>query len=198
MKTTTENIEKDLWNAMRIGNKKALDQLYLTYHPRLISYARKYTLDYDLVKDCIHTLFLYIWEKRDTLTEANHVGNYIVKSFQRNLIKQLLLTTSTVPDDKSLLKQRKTDFIQKSEEENIIDKEDNMIRIYELKKAIENLPKRQRSLIYFKFYEGLSYEEITEKTGITKRTAYNHLHRAIETLRKNDRLSDLTYLFILF
>ncbi len=34
-----------------------------------------------------------------------------------------------------------------------------------------------------RFYEGLSYEEIVQRTGLTHRTVYNKVHEAIKKLR---------------
>ena len=39
-------------------------------------------------------------------------------------------------------------------------------------------------LMMMKFYEGLSYDAIVLRTGLTHRTVYNKIHEAVETLRK--------------
>lgn len=50
--------------------------------------------------------------------------------------------------------------------------------------VINALPARQRELIMLKFYEGLSYEAITQKTGLTHRTVYNKIHEALYKIKQ--------------
>jgi len=48
---------------------------------------------------------------------------------------------------------------------------------------INALPARQRELIILKFYEGLGYEDIVRKTGLTRRTIYNKIHEALSKIK---------------
>lgn len=82
----------------------------------------------------------------------------------------------------------------------IIEQEESK-RILILKNAILDLPKRQRELIKLRYYHGLSYDEIAEKTQLTKRSIYNQIHTAIKSLKLNPniltirRVSALLFLF---
>jgi len=48
---------------------------------------------------------------------------------------------------------------------------------------INELPNRQKELIVLKFYEGLSYDEIVQKTGLSHRTVYNKIHEGLKKLK---------------
>ncbi|MDB5275708.1 MAG: polymerase sigma factor, sigma-70 family [Ferruginibacter sp.] len=48
---------------------------------------------------------------------------------------------------------------------------------------LNHLPARQKELIILKFYEGLSYEEIVQQTGLAPRTVYNKMHEALKKLK---------------
>jgi RNA polymerase sigma-70 factor (ECF subfamily) len=50
---------------------------------------------------------------------------------------------------------------------------------------VNSLPARQRELITMKFYEGLQYDAIVEKTGLTHRTVYNKIHEALNKIRQS-------------
>lgn len=179
-------IELQLWNSLRRGEQSALQKLYLTYYKGLLQYGVKFTTDRDILKDSINSTFLYFWEKRETLAEANHVGNYIFKSYQRQLAKDLKTkhpfeSLSTVDPASS------TDI---EDFKFVILQEENH-RMSALKAAILKLPKRQRELISLRYYEGLSYDEIAIKTDLTKRAVYNQIHTAINSLKKDTNILDL-------
>ena len=51
------------------------------------------------------------------------------------------------------------------------------------KSVIKKLTPRQREAIFFKFYENMSYEEISNILGITTKATYKLIARAITELR---------------
>lgn len=53
-----------------------------------------------------------------------------------------------------------------------------------LRVAIAQLTPRQVELIQLKFFEGLSYEQIAQRTSQSVKTAYNTVYDAIKMLRK--------------
>jgi RNA polymerase sigma-70 factor (ECF subfamily) len=52
-----------------------------------------------------------------------------------------------------------------------------------LAKAIDKLTKRQKEIIFLKFYSGLSYEEISEVTSIKNQSIRNITSNALKKLR---------------
>jgi RNA polymerase sigma-70 factor (ECF subfamily) len=50
--------------------------------------------------------------------------------------------------------------------------------------AIDQLSNRQKEIIYLKFYQNLSYEEVSEIMNINYQVARNLLHQAIKAMRK--------------
>lgn len=67
----------------------------------------------------------------------------------------------------------------------MIEDEITMIRIRELTHLIEDLPKRQKECIYLRFYEGMSYQEISDIMDIEIGSTYKLLYKAIEKLYEN-------------
>lgn len=186
-------LERELWDALRNGDQSALRKLYLSYYQSLLQYGLKYTNHRDTLKDSINSTFLYIWDKRASLSTANNVGNYIFKSYQRQLVRDLQQnqtfdTLSTIDNDEITYDAADFQLIMQQEE---------VQRVAFLKNAILKLPKRQRELIHLRYYEGLSYEEIALKTQLTKRTVYNQIHTAISTLKNDTDLQNLKKLLSL-
>jgi len=133
------------------------------------------------VKDTIQQLFLYLWEKRETIHTARNVKAYIITSFLRKLsddwkksgrISNLQIVHSEYAEDTA-----------PTPEECLINKDEHQNLNRLLFDYINELPTRQRELINLRFYEGLSYDEIVQQTGLSHRTVYNKIHEALKKLR---------------
>lgn len=179
--------ESLLWENFKNGDAGALFTIYELLYDDLRRNGLAITPDEDLVKDTINQFFLYLWDKRNTLQPPEHLKAYIIVSFRRKLIYDLKVYRKTTPltFDENLS--------EPSRLEHIIEDQSQLERQIRVKKAIDNLPKRQRELITLKYYEGLSYEEIADRTALSMRTIYNKLHEALKTLK-----GEILWFFILF
>lgn len=188
--------EQQLWGALCAGDQDALQKLYVSYYNGLLQYGLKYSDDRDTLKDSINSTFLYIWENRAGLSYANHVGSYIFKSYQRQLLKDL--NKNKVLEKLSLSGEWDADM--DIQDFQFIVQQEESIRMSLLKNAILKLPKRQRELIRMRYYEELSYDEIAKQTQLTKRAIYNQIHTAISTLKEDSSLLNLKQLlsFLIF
>ena len=52
-----------------------------------------------------------------------------------------------------------------------------------LRKTLSLLSKRQKEIIYLKYYQHLDHGQIAELMNITRQSVYNLLHEAIQKLR---------------
>ena len=67
-----------------------------------------------------------------------------------------------------------TEDQQPNPEEKLIRKDEQSHLFKLLMERINELPNRQKELITLKFYEGLTYQEIVQRTGLSHRTVYNN------------------------
>jgi RNA polymerase sigma factor (sigma-70 family) len=81
-------------------------------------------------------------------------------------------------------------------EESIIYYENESAIKQELQGTISKLTSRQREAIFLKFYERLSYEEISIVMGISVKSTYKIMARSLGFLREN--LSKSDFLLLLF
>src|ERR1043165_2240989 len=79
------NNDETLWRGLKQGDKEMFLALYKRYYHCLLFIGLKEIKDAQLVKDTIQQLFLYLWEKRETINEAMNVKSYLVTSFLRKL-----------------------------------------------------------------------------------------------------------------
>ena len=183
MSQTAIHTDNLCWERLLQGDKEALYELYTRYYHTLLFIGLKNSHDSDLVKDVIQQQFLYLWEKRNTLMAAKNVRSYLIISFLRRLTSDWVKARRTINLEVAWSKKEEEGF-ETSWEETLIIKDEHEAMSKHLMAVINALPARQRELILLKFYEGLSYDAITQKTGLTHRTVYNKIHEALCTIKQ--------------
>ncbi|MDR6559922.1 MULTISPECIES: sigma-70 family RNA polymerase sigma factor [unclassified Arcicella] len=180
MEPTNKHIA--LWKSFQEGDSKALGQLANNHYKILFNYATKFTKDRELIKDCIQDLFLYLWDHRETLQSSPFVTIYLLKSLRNNLFKKLNHEKRNHSDDLD----SDLPFTEGiNAESELIESELFVENEYKLKSILSSLPKRQQEVIFLKFYEALSIEEIADIMDMNKQSVSNLLHRAIINLKSN-------------
>ncbi len=195
--------DETLWEGMLRGDQEMFLSLYNKYYHTLLFLGLREIKDAQLVKDTIQQLFLYIWEKRQTINVAKNVKSYLVMSFLRKLsvdwrkierVSTLQIVHSGYSEDYTPTPE---EYLIKKDQQNHLHK---LLMNY-----LDELPARQKELITLRFYEGLSYEEIVQQTGLSHRTVYNKIHEALKKLRldmannnQNNNTAFLTLMLCLF
>ena len=175
------NNDETLWKGLKQGDKEMFLALYKKYYHSLLFIGLKEIKDAQLVKDTIQQLFLYLWEKRVTIEEAKNVKTYLITSFLRKLTGDWKKSQKT--GSLQVVWNHYSEDPQPNPEENLIRKDGQNHLFKLLMNHINELPNRQKELIVLKFYEGLTYEEIVQKTGLSHRTVYNKIHEGLKKLK---------------
>lgn len=169
-----------LWERFKDGEKSALDEIYKTYYPTLFDYGFRIIKDADFVRECIQELFYDLISSRETLGSTHNVKFYLLASIRRKIFSKIRNNKYVVQEDNHF----SYGFdLELSPEDQLIDIEIEESRRKELKKLVNQLPCREKEVIYLKFYKELNYEEITRIMGIHYDSARKLLHRAIKKLR---------------
>lgn len=182
--------DTEIWSSYRNGDEQSFRQLYDLYYAGLFKYGFRFTKDQHIIEESIQDLFIKLWQNRSTVGPTPSVKFYLYKAFRRVLARKLEYLPETVSyagqDDKLQF-----DF-EIGQDEVLMQKE----RMLELKRQLEaamaGMTDRQREAIYLKFYEDLSYDEISEVLSITPKATYKLVYRALDHLR--DNLVLLTFL----
>jgi RNA polymerase sigma factor (sigma-70 family) len=174
---------KSLWDRFRQGDKLAFSELYQTYFNNLYDYGVRHTQKPELTIDCIQDFFLYLWNHRENLQSAHSVKYYLLTSFRRRLFRNL---------EKERKKQHQKrdislafEIAEHSFENNLIADEEAYRRSAQIKLLLQNLSPRQKEIVYLRYYQKLSPQEISETVGIRYQTVVNHLCEAIKALRRH-------------
>ncbi len=169
----------DIWRDFKNGNESAFTYIYRTYFKTLFLYASQFISDKELIKDCIQDLFIEIRKSRKNLSDTDSIKLYLFKSIRRSVLnaqKHSLLTSNQIQgyDFKVVL----------SIEHLIIDRQLEEEKIAQLKSGLSKLTKRQGEVIYYYYYENMSYQEVMQMMGLNSvKSARNLVYKALNTLK---------------
>ena len=167
---------------------KQFENLFRDYFNPLCVYATKYTKDFDSAKEIVHTVFVNIWEKRETIRKDQNIRSYLYTSVYNRCLNFLRDTKKTVEFEDShseSLEQRDSGSLETEELQARIDA------------TIQSLPDRCREVFILSRYQELKYAEIAEKLEISIKTVEVQISKALKLLREN--LAEfLTIIIILF
>jgi RNA polymerase sigma factor (sigma-70 family) len=138
--------------------------------------------DSSVVKDALQDMFISLRERRQYLGDTDDIKFYLFRCLKRRLIKDF----STWQGKKEGLEAIPEGIhFSLSHETQLIDQQLNGEKILKLNAAISQLSPRKREIIYYSFYEGLTYAQIQEIMGLeNQQTTRNLMYKAIRYLRK--------------
>lgn len=181
-KTTVLNLsDKELWSKLKMGDQAALKEIYDREYDHIYNYGKTFTRDEVLVEDSIHDLFVEIWSRKENLSETNCIRPYLMISLKRKIIRQ------SQKSHKTVLKEDVSDLTMDtsvSEEDRLIELETIDAQSTQLKQCFDELPHRQREVLYLKYYSSMDNESIATNMGISNQSVRNLAHKAISTLRE--------------
>ena len=77
------------WDKIQQGDEEAFRQLYEQYADLLYGYGMKIAGDETLVTEAIQSLFVYIFEKRETCTAPQSIPAYLCVSLRHMIVNEL-------------------------------------------------------------------------------------------------------------
>ena len=82
MMEQTNNSTETLLASFQAGNMAAFSQLYDLHINILFNYGLKLTIDKELLKDCIHDIFVKLYTKKDELGTIDNLKSYLFISLK--------------------------------------------------------------------------------------------------------------------
>ncbi|WP_394993615.1 RNA polymerase sigma factor [Emticicia sp.] len=181
MNTNEQYRDSLLLEALRKDDEKALGYLFNTYYNKLYRIGLKWCLDSDITEECIQLIFSDLWKYRQSLTAIQSFEAYLKSSLRKRIFKELQKANSI---EKVNWEDAETFILStQSYEEILIKQESDQNLKQQLHLAIEQLTPRQKEIIILKYFEELSFKEISEKTGLQTDSIYKTLHEGIKKLR---------------
>ncbi|HWV32234.1 MAG TPA: sigma-70 family RNA polymerase sigma factor [Dyadobacter sp.] len=186
--------DRVLWQDFLAGEVRAFEKLMSDNFRLLFRYGSKFSKDRELVKDSIQDLFLVLWEKRGNLNPDAAVKPYLMASLRRLMHRQV--SSRTWVGGEALQEEDDYFEIEFSVEDDYIRNEATHSRTHHLQKLISALPRRQKEVVYLKFFQELSREQIAEVMAVSPQTVSNLLQIAIRHLKTHWK-AEFLILFLL-
>ena len=167
------------------GHREAVSQLLERHTRRVRDYVRMMVKDNDVADDLTQEILIKVVKVLDE-------GRYTDKGrFQPWLLR---IAHNRVLDYFRAQKQVKTinessvgydilgskNMAEPSIEEEIISEQ----RAEEIRALVDELPEEQREVVKMRYYEGLSFKEIAELTGVSLNTALGRMRYALINMRQ--------------
>jgi RNA polymerase sigma factor (sigma-70 family) len=183
----------NLWQRSRSGDSVSFCQLADRLYRTLFNYAANFSQDREFVKDIIQELLIHIWEKRQSI-EMQYVTIYFLRSlrnqflqdFRRNRNTHLVLDLDEVA--------QLSDY--HTAETEIERYERDTESSFQIRTAVNDLPRRQKEAVFLKYYEGMDNEQIADFMQVNRQSVANLLFKAITTLKS--RVAVLAQMIIAF
>jgi RNA polymerase sigma-70 factor, ECF subfamily len=166
-KTRTAEVPADahLVDRACAGDQEAFGDIYRMFAPLVhgVVLARVPTDD---VQDIVQDVFLLAYNKLDTLREKNAIGAWLVR-IARNRAAEFYR------------KARTTEELS----DELTSKNNPDAEAQEILAAIRSLPETYRETLVLRLVEGMTGNEIAERTGLKPESVRVNLHRGMELLR---------------
>jgi len=163
---------KQLINDCQKNNRKAQEQLYRLYSPKLFSVCLKYSRNYTEAQDNLQDGFLIIFNKIEQYSFKGSFDGWLKRIMINNILLQyrnqtfLSLVNEDVQDDAE------------------IELDDDNITLDYLLKIIQELPDRYRLVFNLYVLDGYSHQEIADMLFINIGTSKSNLSRAKMILKE--------------
>jgi len=169
------------WQALKEGDKAALEYIYRDHAVVLLKYGRKFMPDAQLVEDCIQDLFIELWDARQRISATDSIRKYLFVSLRRKIVKTLDRKVKKIASEEPEERHFQADF---GIDQLLIQGEMDAERDAKLKGAMAALSERQREVLYLKYFADMDYVQIGEIMELNYQSARNLSHRALEALRQ--------------
>jgi RNA polymerase sigma factor (sigma-70 family) len=168
----------DLLKRLQRNDAEALASLMWLYYDDLHNYGARFTSDKELVKDCIQEIFISLWQRRETADTILSPKFYLLRAIKNKILKSLHKNNhSAFPNNDYYFS------YELSIEQIIIERQISEEKVQKLRKTLELLSKKQKEIVYLKYYHHLDHTQIAELMNVTRQTVYNLLHETLNKLR---------------
>ena len=164
-------------NLYVIGTKADFERLFRANYSVLCSFANSYLHDADNAEEVVQEVMFNLWTNREHLIFRTSVKGYLFRAVRNSSLN--LIRHQQIKNEYAEHVQAGAELSLGSGDEEIIFSElENRIR-----EAVDKLPTERKKVFILSRYEGLTYQEIGGRLGISVKTVENQMGKALKTLR---------------
>ncbi|MGV3603724.1 MAG: RNA polymerase sigma factor [Dyadobacter fermentans] len=205
----TPDEAQKLWNDYQSGDMYALANIMQGYYADLFHWGLRLHGEREFVKDCIQDMFVNLWRMQQSsgagskaaagsvstsavsavaasTAAVTNVRSYLLVSLKTRILRELSKKHVT---HQSMLSDEYSFSVEFSSDLRLIDEEHEIYQVKKLEGILNSLSGRQKELIYLRFYQSLSFEQIAEVMNLSRQSVYNLLQKSLGSLRKHYHVS---------
>jgi RNA polymerase sigma factor (sigma-70 family) len=173
--------EVQVWDQFRSGDQAAFSTLYQYFVQPLYSYSLGVTNDKELIKDCLHDLFVELWRNHATIGPTTSVKFYLMASIKRKLVRHMETSLKHFNHHVNYTKDFMEDEV--SQESLLIRYEEEIVANKQLKDCLNLLSKRQREAISLRFFHNMDTDQISSSMRINPQSVYNLIFGGLRVMK---------------
>jgi RNA polymerase sigma-70 factor (ECF subfamily) len=175
----SDDTDAKLIKQVALGDENAFEQLVKKYQHAVFNTIYRYIGNYEDVEDIAQEVFIKIWQKAKSFKRKSKFSTWLY----RIVVNQCL-------NYRSKHKQKLVSLDEMTEKEQIPDSlivevdHEQRKKAEIVKKAVNELPEKQRIALVLSKYEEKSYKEIAEIMGVSLSAVESLIFRAKQNLKK--------------
>lgn len=162
--------------------KQPYEIWYEKYIDEMYAYGISFSLNKEDVLDIIHDVFLHLYEIGYDGSENTNIKFYLLCCMKNKIISFCRKDSKLI----SLDSDRELDFSLIPIYTNVFEEKDEQ-EVFQklLNKAIAHLTNKQKEIIYLRYTQELTYEQVAEILHTTPKNVRKLNYRALQNLREN-------------
>ena len=171
--------EHDIINRIKSDDKKAFEELFFDYYPKLTVFAKKYVRNMDTAKEIVQDFFVRLFESRGKLNIQTSLKSYLYSSVKNSCLNYL---------NQKKLHASHAENIRIQNKDSVIDFSDTMEQTeleYRIWQEVSGLPDQCKRIFNLSRKEGIKNKEIADQLDISIRTVETQISKALKILRTN-------------
>src|SRR5579883_2773665 len=177
----SEQIEQELLVARALqGDQAAFGEIVDTYSTLMLRTAFMIVGDRDIAEDVVQDALIQAWHHLPDLRKAGALRPWLMRivvnqciSFKRRLARSTAFMRQT-------LSEQETDFIAQAADHY----KGRLERDWDLARAIESLPTKQRVVVVLHYYNGMTLPEMSQALCTSENTLKKRIQAALTNLRR--------------
>ena len=167
------------------GNNQAFDILLERYKDKVYSYIYFSVRNDELAEDIFQETFV---KAIVTLQQGRYTENGKFAAWITRIAHNLIIDLFRQEKNENVVSNDETEVDLfndvKLSDDNIETKLVNEQVLSDVRRLVDFLPDNQREVVYMRFYQDLSFKEISEITGVSINTALGRMRYALLNLRR--------------
>jgi len=194
MSTLKEMTDEELALLYAKGNNKAFDELLPRVQDKIFNYIIYMVKDEDVANDVFQETFTKAIAKlRGGQYSDSGKFIYWLSRIAHNAVIDCYRSIKT----KHIVDSNKENDIENLHCASVLDcsRESELVKeqsLHDVRRMMDALPQTQRDVVFMKYYQGLSFKEIAEETGVSINTSLGRMRYALINLRKMSRNNNIS------